>query len=558
VDEIITHEGWKRLQAASAEEGLVALGYERRSGAFSRLHQFAKLHLFAPSSAIFTCPLAMTDGAARMLEKMLRDGSAAPGRPSDEAAFRECFARLVTRVPERFWTSGQWMTERPGGSDISRSETVAVRQPDGTYRLRGYKFFTSATTAEMTVTLARVSDAVPLSAFVGQVQRDADGRLDGVRVAKLKQKLGTRALPTAELELDGLPARLIGPEGRGVAAISLLFNLTRLHNAIASCAALRRALAIARDYAHRRLAFGRRLAEQPLHLDLLARLETTYRACLFFTLDSVLLLGRLEIAEIRLHELQQQQQQAEQLQRVREEHEEADLLLRVLTPLVKLYTARMCLQGASEALEALGGTGYMEDATILPRLLRDQQVTTIWEGTTNVLVLDLLRVLARSPTSLTRLRARLAARLSAAHALQAAVPRLEFPLACLRRALDAAQELTERIVAAMRSGRAEERDAGELLARRLAFLLSAAYAASCLIEHAAATRRERDLHAAARWCQDRLLPLLPAPAPQPPELPPAELLALNRALALDLCPKSSQPRGCGDQCPQTGRPRSRM
>ena len=125
VDVIAVSAAWQALDRVSAEEGLVAIGYERAHGAWSRVHQMAALYLFHPSSAVYSCPLAMTDGAARCLT---RHGGDAP-------AFRDAVARLTTRDPERVWTAGQWMTERAGGSDVSRTATVAVRadaaSPDG-------------------------------------------------------------------------------------------------------------------------------------------------------------------------------------------------------------------------------------------------------------------------------------------------------------------------------------------------------------------------------------------------------------------------------------------
>lgn len=125
IDQIELARGWQELETVSAEEGLVAIAYERSLGPASRIHQFAKLYLFNPSSAVFSCPLAMADGAARLIEVL-----------GDDALKQNAFARLTTRDPKRFWTSGQWMTERTGGSDVGISETIA--RPDGDhYRLYG-------------------------------------------------------------------------------------------------------------------------------------------------------------------------------------------------------------------------------------------------------------------------------------------------------------------------------------------------------------------------------------------------------------------------------------
>ncbi len=143
VDRIETTWGWQALHRLAAEEGIVATAYERRQGPWSRLHQFIRLYLYNPSSAIASCPLAMTDGAARVLEL------------HGDAELKERYLpHLLSRDPVEFWTSGQWMTERTGGSDVSGTTTVASLE-NGGYRLYGSKWFTSATDSRLAVTLAR-------------------------------------------------------------------------------------------------------------------------------------------------------------------------------------------------------------------------------------------------------------------------------------------------------------------------------------------------------------------------------------------------------------------
>ena len=241
VDRIVTGHGWNALHDIAAEEGIVALGYERAHGRFSRVHQMAKLHLFHPSSAMVSCPMAMTDGAARLLEGQIG------GAGRDVAA--RALPRLTSRDPKTFWTSGQWMTERAGGSDVGRSETVARdTDADGlpTHRLFGTKWFTSATTSQMAMTLARIEDADGavqegsrgLSLFYVETH-GADGNLADIEILRLKDKLGTKALPTAELQLRGTPATLVGEPGRGVPTITRLINVTRLYNTVCAVSFLR-------------------------------------------------------------------------------------------------------------------------------------------------------------------------------------------------------------------------------------------------------------------------------------------------------------------------------
>jgi alkylation response protein AidB-like acyl-CoA dehydrogenase len=219
----------------------------------------------------------MTDGAARLLSRHL-----APPRPQSQfqslttpdyvvptmsereleaesarRVFKRAFNRLTSRYPTVRWTSGQWMTERPGGSDVSRSETTATYVPFagpqadkpenelGPWVINGYKFFSSATDADMTILLARTQGSKKLSAFYAPM-RLPNGDRNGVRIVRLKKKLGTRALPTAELELKGMRAWLIGDEGDGIREISTILNITRIHNSVSAVSFMRRALAMAK------------------------------------------------------------------------------------------------------------------------------------------------------------------------------------------------------------------------------------------------------------------------------------------------------------------------
>lgn len=374
VDDIVVDPAWRALDRIAAEEGLIAIAYERRHGALSRVFQMVKLYLFHPSSATYSCPLAMGDGAARFVEV----------HGGNDAVARAAFAHLTSRDPGDFWTSGQWMTERTGGSDVSNTSTIARWDDEAqTYRLHGTKWFTSATTSQMAMALARVeapdgsttSGSRGLSVFLIELRGPTGaGPLRDLRVNRLKDKLGTRALPTAELTLDGTPARLIGGGGEGVRKISTLFNVTRVYNAVAAVGGMRRAIALARDYARRRVAFGKRLIDHPLHAETLDELEMRCRISFMLAFRAVELLGKEECGEAT---------------------DDDRALLRLLTPVAKLYTAKQAVAVASEALEAFGGAGYIED-TGLPRLLRDAQVLPIWEGTTNVLALDMLRAVERT------------------------------------------------------------------------------------------------------------------------------------------------------------------
>lgn len=364
IDEIQVSAAWKKMAEIAAEEGIVAIGYERKQAEYSRLYQLAKLYLYHPSSALFSCPLAMTDGAAKILELI------GPHDLKDKA-----FRALTSRNPGQAWTSGQWMTETTGGSDVSATSTVATAK-DGQYTLAGLKWFTSAVTSEMALTLARIEGAPfgskGLSLFYVETHR-ADGSLNSIQVNRLKDKLGTRALPTAELTLQDTPARLLGEAGQGVKAIATMLNVTRVYNAVCSLAQMRRALALLQSYANQREVFGLNLARQPLFGETFANEQTHFLANLVLVFGVAELLGRVECDV------------ASESERSR---------LRLLTPLAKLFSGKHAVATVSEVLEGFGGAGYIED-TRLPVLLRDAQVFPIWEGPTNVLCLDLLRVLQK-------------------------------------------------------------------------------------------------------------------------------------------------------------------
>ncbi len=364
IDRIEVSQAWRDLDRISAEEGLVAIAYERQYGPWSRLYQFAKLYLFHPSSALYSCPLAMTDGAARVVELY-----------GDEGLKAGALRRLTSRDPAFFWTSGQWMTERGGGSDVGVTTTEA-RVEDGGWRLYGDKWFTSAVTAQMAMTLARPQGAPAGSRGLGLFYLELgnpEGGLNRIRVNRLKDKLGTRALPTAELSLEGSWARPLGGLGDGVKKIASLFNITRLHNSVDAAAFMRRGLALARDYARKRRAFGRLLSETPLYLETLSGLEVEFRAAFALAFRAAEVLGRVETGKGGGDEAK---------------------LLRILTPLAKLFTGKRGVQVVGEVAECFGGAGYVED-TGIPGLLRDAHVLPIWEGTTDVLSMDVLRAIQK-------------------------------------------------------------------------------------------------------------------------------------------------------------------
>jgi alkylation response protein AidB-like acyl-CoA dehydrogenase len=440
VDRIDLTPLWRRAEEIAAREGLIALPHEAPLGPLSRVLQFALVYLFTPSTDVYACPLAMTDGAARTIA-----GS------GNRALMERALPHLVSRDPASFWTSGQWMTEPIGGSDVGLAETEARFAPGEGWRLYGRKYFTSAIASQMALTLARPAGNPPggkgLAMYYLET-RDGEGLPNALSVDRLKDKLGTRKVPTAELTLNGTPAIPVGELANGVRAISTVLNITRVWNAVSATSYMRRGLALARDYAARRVAFGAPLARKALHADTLAGLQAEFEAAFQLTFFVVELLGRAERGAAG------EAQQA---------------LLRILTPVAKLTTGRQSVAVLSEVLESFGGAGYVED-TGLPMLLRDAQVFPIWEGTTNVLALDTVRAIA--PSGLAPWRREVHAILAEAREQQ---------LLALSARLEAAAEAAEAWLAA-NAGRDEAvLEAG---ARRFALTLGRVTAAALLTRQA--------------------------------------------------------------------------
>ena len=303
------------------------------------------------------------------------------------------------------------MTERAGGSDVSGTTTQAIYAFEslsslyskgvdgaelGPWLISGFKWFSSATDSSMTVLLARTPKGV--SAFYAPMRRtisNTDGtaketELNGVSIQRLKSKLGTRPLPTAELELKGMRAYLLGEEGNGVKEIATVLNITRVHNAVTTVGLWGRGLAISRAFARVRKAGGKPLADVPAHVRTMATQHVYYRANMHLAFFTVALLGLSEQPTATSH--------ASEIRNsiVPSSQEAVRLLLRVLTPVTKALTAKAAIAGLAECMESLGGVGYLENEDMafnIARLFRDANVLSIWEGTTDIMADDMVKVL---------------------------------------------------------------------------------------------------------------------------------------------------------------------
>ncbi|KAL4992688.1 hypothetical protein BDW68DRAFT_193077 [Aspergillus falconensis] len=407
VDRLVTSEGWKRLGAWGAENGIIALGYEDTYGKERRMAQYAVNYMTGPSSGLTSCPASMTDGAALILSNEIARKSLPQDHP-----FQVALRHLISRGPDA-WTSGQWMTERAGGSDVQNTETWATYSPlpaselrnatgqpqidEGEYLVNGFKFFSSATDANMALLLAKTAPSGKLSVFLAPLRRtttDRDGKChevsNGVRIHRLKNKMGTKELPTAELELVNMRAHLVGDLDKGVQTIAPLLNITRTHTFIGSLSGWRRALSIAKAFAKTRTTVGEPLWLIPMHLRLMAELEGRHRAAMELAFFTVAVMGVVE---------NKTRNDPSEIAHLPTPGAEANTVFRALTALSKAVVSKMAVAGIQECQEAMGGVGYMDEPDEpefnVSRILRNMLVNSIWEGTTNVLASECVRFLLK-------------------------------------------------------------------------------------------------------------------------------------------------------------------
>lgn len=362
----------------------------------------------------------MQDGAARLLQRHLVDAKNGKLHLDDrqKAIYEDAFHRLTSRDPEVAWTSGQWMTERTGGSDVSLTETTATKDssgpsPDsdglGPWSINGFKWFSSATDANMTILLARTQSSSSLSAFLAPLRLPSNPKLhNGVRIQRLKEKLGTKPLPTAELVLENMRGWMVGKEGEGIREISTMLTLTRVHTAVTAVGYVGRALGIARAWARVRevgTGKGKRvlLRNNPLHMRTLADMTARYHGLMLLTFFTTQILGLSE------HPSSPPQGLSPTLQTLTPPAHHVLPLLRVLTPILKAYVSRSAVDLMFSCVECLGGVGYLinsdDERLNVARLYRDCAVLPIWEGTTDVLCSDLIRALKHPKSGLASVEA---------------------------------------------------------------------------------------------------------------------------------------------------------
>jgi putative acyl-CoA dehydrogenase len=393
IDEVEFHPAWHELMTAAITRGLHAAPWQdQRPGA--HLERAAGLYVWGQAEAGHLCPVSMTyaivpalrhaPGLAKQYEPLLAATTYDPGRQPPAA--------------KRGLTAGMSMTEKQGGSDVRANTTTATRTADGTYRITGHKWFTSAPMGDLFMVLAQAPAG--LTCFLlPKVLPDA--ARNAMHLQRLKDKLGNRSNASAEVEYDNATAWLVGEEGRGVRTILDMVNATRLDCVLSAATGLRLGVIHAAHHASYREAFGKKLRDQPLMANVLADLAVESEAATTVAM-------RLAAAADRAAS--------------GDEYEKA--FRRLALAATKYHVCKLAPAHAGEALECLGGNGYVEESG-MPRLYREAPLQSIWEGSGNVAALDALRALTRQPEVAEAFFAELDLARGADHRLDNAIEKLK-------------------------------------------------------------------------------------------------------------------------------------
>ncbi|ELV8914547.1 isovaleryl-CoA dehydrogenase [Salmonella enterica subsp. enterica serovar Typhimurium] len=363
LDDVRFHPAWHLLMQGLCANRVHNLAWEEEARAGSFVARAARFVLHAQVEAGTLCPVTMTFAATPLLLQML------------PATFHDWLAplrsdrydsHLLPGGQKRGLLIGMGMTEKQGGSDVLSNTTHAERLADDSYRLVGHKWFFSVPQSDAHLVLAQAKGG--LSCFF--VPRFLpDGQRNSVRLERLKDKLGNRSNASAEVEFQDAIGWRLGEEGEGIRHILKMGGMTRLDCALGSHGLMRRAFSVAIYHAHQRQAFGKPLIDQPLMRQTLSRM-------------ALCLEGQTALL-FRLARAWEQRREAKEA-----------LWARLFTPAAKFAICKLGIPFVAEAMEVLGGMGYCEESE-LPRLYREMPVNSIWEGSGNIMCLDVLRVLTK-------------------------------------------------------------------------------------------------------------------------------------------------------------------
>ena len=471
---VIKHPAYVEMERlALSEFGLAAISHRDEtlgwSGKMPPLVKYVLTYLFVQAEFGLCCPVSMTDSLTRTLKKF--------GAPELVAKY---LPRLTSLDFDELAQGAMFMTEQAAGSDIAATATTAQRQADGSWRLAGDKWFCSNPDAGFAMVLARADDAPAgmkgVSLFLLPRELD-DGSLNHYRIIRLKDKLGTRSMASGEIRLEGAVAYLVGEEGRGFQQMADMVNNSRLSNGVRSGGLMRRAVAEAEYTASERRAFGRALEQMPLMQRQLDKLRVPSEQARTMVCQTAQALARSDAGE-----------------------PDAYALLRILTPLIKFRACRDARKVTGDAMEVRGGCGYIEEWSD-PRLVRDAHLGSIWEGTSNIVALDVIRAVKREG-SLPVLRAHVESLISNATELTPAFA------AALRDTMARACALAETAA----------REGGDVLARQAASALYHCTSAAAMAWEASAGGSAARL----RWAQLVLLHRVLPRDPLAPDALPAD------------------------------------
>jgi putative acyl-CoA dehydrogenase len=404
IDEVEFHPAWHELIRTAVGHGLHAAPWaQEREGA--HVARAAKFYVWRVDAG-HGCPISMTYAAV----PALRQSPELAERYEPLLTARSYDYGLRPPLGKSGLLAGMSMTEKQGGSDVRANTTRAVPEPDGSHRLTGHKWFTSAPMCDVFLTLAQAPEG--LTCFL--VPRVLpDGSLNPLRLMRLKDKLGNRSNASSEIEYEGAVAWRVGEAGRGVRTIIEMVNMTRLDCVIGAASGMRHGVVEAVHHATHRKAFGRHLADQPLMRNVLADLAVESEA-------ATVLMMRLAGAADRS---------------VRGDETES-AFKRLALAVGKYWVCKRWPGHSAEALECLGGNGYVEESG-MPRLFRESPLNSIWEGSGNVAALDVLRAMVKEPQTVEAFFAEV-------DAAAGADPRLDEAVRSLRKTLGDLEDIETR------------------------------------------------------------------------------------------------------------------
>ncbi len=368
IDEIRFHPAYWQLMDIAVKSEMFRVKWEPslRSKFNPEGHRlgFSTGYLYAMSESGQYCPLCMTDGVARLIDLFCR--------PEDKARL---LPHIATDKTEELYTGAMFLTEKTGGSDVGANITVAEHQQDDVYALNGEKWFCSNANAQLIFALARTDNDVKgtkgLSIFMIENPLP-DGTRNYMEVIRLKDKLGVRSMASAECILRDTKGKMVGKEFEGFKVMVEMVNLSRLYNSVAALAASRRALIEAYQFLNARKTFGKPTLEHSL-----IRTKLTE-------------LGALNVANFYLV-----WRAIESLDKADNGDKKEAQLFRIINPMTKKWSAETGVYITRESMELMGGLGYIEDG-VLPKIMRDVMVLPIWEGSGNIIILDMLRAFFKS------------------------------------------------------------------------------------------------------------------------------------------------------------------